>query len=137
VALVDDDVGEVVLGVVPEKEGWIAVLFVDAERLVGGDMDAGVLGVVAAVRFIHLGGVGPEDVLHGLEALRAEFVAVAQEQGAAELARIGDAAEQVACDEGLAGAGGQREQGAGRLGRACSALRATFSKTARIAASWK
>ena len=51
---------------------------------------------------VDLGGVGAEDVLEGAEALGAEFVAVADEQGAAELAGVGDALEQVDGDEGLA-----------------------------------
>ena len=113
VALVDDDVAEVVLGVVRGQEVGRAVVGVHVEGLVGGDVDAGVLGVVGAVRLrIDLGGVGAEDVLERAQALAAQLVAVADEQGAAQLAGVGDALEQVDGDEGLARAGGQREQGA-------------------------
>ena len=117
-ALVDDDVGEVVLGVVGGQEVGVAVLVFHAKGLVGGDVDAGVLGVVRAVRLaVHLGGVGAEDVLKGLERLGAEFVAVTDEQGAGELPGVGDALEQVDGDEGLARAGGQGQQRAlGLLG---------------------
>ena len=112
-AFVDDDVGEIILGIVGGQKARVAVLVFDAEGLVGGDVDAGVLGVVGAVRLaVHLGRVGAEDVLEGLEGLGAEFVAVTDEQGAGELAGVGDALEQVDGDEGLAGAGGQGQQGA-------------------------
>ena len=48
------------------------------------------------------GGVRPEGVLEGAEALRPELVAVAQEEGAPELPGVGDPAEQVDRDERLA-----------------------------------
>ncbi len=112
-AFVDDDVGEIVLGIVGGQKARVAVLAFDAEGLVGGDVDAGVLGVVGAVRLaVHLGRVGAEDILEGLEGLGAELVAVTDEQGAGEQAGIGDAFEQVDRDEGLAGTGGQGQQGA-------------------------
>ena len=84
-ALVDDDVREVVLRVVAEQEGRITAGAVDAERLVGGHVHAGVLCVVSAVGIlVHLRSVVPEDSLHGLQSLRPQFVAIAQEQGAFE-----------------------------------------------------
>jgi hypothetical protein len=95
------------------------------------------LALLLAVGFIDLGGVGPEDVLHGLEALRAELVAVAQEQGALELARIGDAAEEVAAMNVLPVPVASESRARGGWGGVLAALRATFSKTARMAASWK
>jgi len=80
-ALVDDDVREGVLWIVAEDERGIAFLAIDAERLVGGDMHASVLRVISSSVFlVNLSGVGPEDALHGLEALRSQFIAVAEEE---------------------------------------------------------
>ena len=136
-ALVDDDVREVVLRVVAEQERRITARAVDAERLVGGHVHACVLGVVPAVSlFVHLRGVVPEERLHRLQPLGPQFVTVAQKQGPLELSGVGDSLQQIAGDEGLARPGGKREQcsrgPAGRLG--CCATR---SSTARMAASWK
>jgi hypothetical protein len=76
-------------------------------------VNPGVLGVVGAVGLPeHLGGVGAEDVLQGFQGLGPQLVAVADEQGPLELAGVGDAFEQADGDEGLARAGGQRQQGA-------------------------
>jgi hypothetical protein len=113
VALVDDDVAEIVLGVEGGQKVGGAVFGVDVESLVGGDVDAGVAGVVAALGIlVDFGGVGAKDVLQGAQALAAEFVAVADKEGAVQLAGVGDALEEVDGDEGLAGAGGQGEEGA-------------------------
>ena len=49
-AFVNDYVGEVVLRVEGGQEGGVAIFVVDAEGLIGGDMDACILGVVRAVR---------------------------------------------------------------------------------------
>jgi hypothetical protein len=107
VALVDDDVAEVVLGVVGEQEVGVGVVGGYVEGLVGGDEHAGVLlGVAGRDRR----GVGAEDGLQGAGALDAQLVAVADEERALELAGVGDALEQVDGDERLAGAGREREQ---------------------------
>ena len=58
-----------------------------------------------------------------------QLVAVADEEGAPELAGVGDPPQQVHGDERLAGAG--RRVSSARL-----SPRASFSSTARIAASW-
>ena len=58
------------------------------------------------------GGVGAEGVLEGGQALVAELLAVAQEEGALELAGVGDAAQEVDRDERLARAGREAEEGA-------------------------
>ncbi len=51
-------------------------------------MNAGVFGFVCAVRLtVHRGSVGAENVLEGLERLRAKLISVADEQGAAGVAR--------------------------------------------------
>jgi len=75
VTLVDHDVSEVVLRIERGEETGaclrrdrrgrqVAILRVDAERLVGGNVDARILGVVRAVRFAeYLGSIGPEDIL--------------------------------------------------------------------------
>ena len=82
-----------------------------SQRLVGGDMDTGVLRVVGAVWLAeHLGSVRAKDILESFQRLAAEFVAVAHKQGARELSGIGDALEQIDGDEGLTRAGGQCEQ---------------------------
>jgi len=47
VTLVDDDVAEVVGRVELAEEARVGLILVDAERLVGGDVDARVGGVVA------------------------------------------------------------------------------------------
>ena len=107
-ALVDDDVAEVVLGVVASEERGVAVV-VDAERLVGGDDHAGVLFGVAGGGF---GGVGREVGGERAERLRAEFVAVAEEECAAQLPGFGEGAEDADGDPGFARAGGEREQDA-------------------------
>ena len=111
VALVNDDVREVVLRIVAEEERRVAVCAIDAERLVGGDVHAGVLRVVpSSVFLVHLGGVRAEDALHRFEALGAQFVPVAQEERSLELARVGDPLQQVTRNECLARARGERQQ---------------------------
>jgi len=88
VAFVDDDVTEVVLRVMPAHEGGVAV-FVDAQGLVGGDVDARVLGRVAAVRVLaHDLGVGAEHIVEADQGLLAQFVAIHQEQRALQLAGV-------------------------------------------------
>ena len=83
VAFVDDDMAEVVLGIVFGEKAGVAIHAVYAEGLIGGDMDAGVFGIVGAVAATpDLGGVGAEDVLKGAKGLGAQLVTVADEQGA-------------------------------------------------------
>ena len=117
-ALVNDDVGEVVLGIELGEEGFIAALGVNSERLIGGDMNGGIAGVVLAVGIAVNGASGVAEIVRQFaEGLAAQLVAVAQEQSALQLPGIGDAAEKIGRDEGLAGAGGQRKQGAGQATR--------------------
>ena len=109
-AFVDDDVAEMVLGVVTAQEGGIA-RFMDAERLVRGDMDACVLRLVAAVRRLaHDLGVGAEHVVETRVRLSAQFVAVHQKQRALELPAIRQPLQQADGNAGLACAGSQRQQ---------------------------
>lgn len=114
--LVNDNVGEIVFRVECCQEIGIAVFVFDAERLVRGDMDTGVLGVVRAVRLsIDLCGVSAKDILERLERLRAEFVAVADKESAGELACVGDSFQQVYGDECLACSGSQGQKSPFRL----------------------
>lgn len=107
-ALVDDDVGESAVGIEVGEAGRVAVLALRAERLTGGDVDAGVFGVVGAVGLAEdLGGVRAEGVLEVAQRLRAQLVAVADEKSVGILPAIRDALEQVDGDEGLARAGGE------------------------------
>lgn len=108
VALVDDDVAEVVLRVVRGQEVGVGLLGVHVERLVGRDEHPGVLLRVAAG---YRGRVGAEHVLERAESLASQLVPIAHEQRAVELAGVGDAPEQVHRDARLARAGGQGEQG--------------------------
>jgi hypothetical protein len=79
-ALVDDNVGEVILGVVGCQEVGVTIFVLHAKGLVRGDVDTGVLGVVRAIRFAeYLGGVRTKDVLEGSHRLFAQFIAVANE----------------------------------------------------------
>jgi hypothetical protein len=79
VTFVDDDVAEVVLRVVIGEEGGVVVFIADVERLIGGDDDAGVhLGVSGS----GYGGIVAEPVEELALALLAQFVAVADEEGA-------------------------------------------------------
>ena len=111
VALVDDDVREVVLRIMAEEERRIAVLAIDPERLVGGNVHASVFSVIpSSVFIVYLSGVGTEDALHRFQPLRPQLVAVAEEERAFELARVGDPLEQVDRNEGLARAGRKRQQ---------------------------
>ena len=48
-AFVNDDVGEVVFRVVGGQEVGVAVVVCHAEGLVGGDVDAGVAGIIGTV----------------------------------------------------------------------------------------
>ena len=99
VALVDDDVAEVVLRIMGREEVGVGVIRGDVQCLVGGNEDVGgLLGVAAR----HWRGVGAEHVLEGSEALGAQLVPVAHEESAAQLPGIGDLLEQMDGDEGFA-----------------------------------
>ena len=77
--------------------------------MVGGDDHAGVLLGVAGGGF---GGVGLEVRGERPKRLGAEFVAVAEEEGAAQAAGLGEGAEDADGDPGFAGAGGEGQQDA-------------------------
>ena len=102
-AFVNDYVAEVVLGVVFGQEGGIAIFGVDAEGLVGGDEDTGVL-------FGLVGGRGGDFVAELLsesgQRLGSEFVTVAEEERAFKLSSVGDPLEEMDSDAGFAGPGG-------------------------------
>jgi hypothetical protein len=84
------------VAVVCGQEVGVTVLILNAEDLICGDRDTGVLGIVDAVRFaVRFSRVGTKDILEGFEGLRAKFVAVTDEQGAGELPGIGYSLEQV------------------------------------------
>ena len=113
VALVNDDVAEEVGRVVRGQERGVCFVGVNAERLVGGDVNAGVLGVVIAVAVEEdRRGVGAEGIGQGERSLLAQFVPVTHEQGAFHLPGIVNAFEQVHGDERLPGSGRQGEQDA-------------------------
>lgn len=107
VTFVDHDVAEVVLGVVRGQERRGAVLGVDVQGLVGGDQDAGVLLRIPAG---HGSRIGPELVLKSAEGLASEFVAVANEQRPAKLARVRDLPQELHCDVGFPRSGREREE---------------------------
>ena len=106
VALVDDDVAEVVLAVVAVEVRRVPVSL-DAERLVGGDDDSRVPRRVARRRGV---GVGAEHVVQRAERLPPQLVAVADEERAAQLARVGEGLEDADRDARLARAGRERQQ---------------------------
>lgn len=109
--LVDDDMAEIVRRVELAEEARVGLVPVDAERLVGGNVDARVGGVVAAVRRpVNLSRIDPECAFEGGESLRAQLVPIAKKQRAPQSAGFGDSIEQVRGDKGLAGACGEREQ---------------------------
>jgi hypothetical protein len=108
VALVDDDMAEVVHGVVRDQERRRRLVGVDVERLIGRDQDARILLGVAAR---HGRRVGSEFVLEGRERLVPELVPIADEEGAMKLTGGGDLPEELHRDIGLSGPGGQRQEG--------------------------
>ena len=78
VALVDDDVGEVVGWIVFREERFVAVVGVYAEGLVGGDVNGGVAGMVLAVGVaLYLPSGVAKVVGEFTQGLPAEFVTVA------------------------------------------------------------
>ena len=124
VALVDDDDREGVLAVMPAQEAVgprravLARLAVDAQRLVGGDVDAGVARRVEAAR---LGAHRPHAAARKrpadlVQRLLAQLVAVAQEQRRlAQQPRLVQPPQQVRGNHRLARASRQAQQGARRL----------------------
>lgn len=111
-ALVDDDVGEgVFLAVVLEEKVPRLLALVPIQRLVGGDVDAGITGKVFAVLgLIHLCDIGTEKVFEGSESLRAEFVTITDKECLPQQAGISDALEEIHRDEGLSRSGGEGKQ---------------------------
>ena len=108
-AFVNHDVAEIVLRVEGGKKVGRAFLSVNVERLIGGHVNSGIAGVVAAVRVAaDLGGVGSEYVLKGTHGLGSKLVAVANEERPLELASVGDSPEKLDRYERLAGARGER-----------------------------
>ena len=105
--LVDDDVAEVVLGIVRDQERCRGLLGVHIERLVGRDQDARVLLWIAAR---HSRRVGAELVLEGGERLVPQLVPIADEERPAKLSGGRDLPEELHGDVGLARAGGQRQE---------------------------
>ena len=102
VALVDDDVAEIVLRVIGREEVSRSVFGIDIQGLVGSHMDTGVLGVVASVGlFVNLCRLGAEDPLQRPQRLSAKFLPVADEQGTLEKPCIGYPLKQMDGDESL------------------------------------
>ena len=80
-AFVDDDDAEGVLAVVLGKEaGEVLVVVIQPQRLVGGDVDAGVAGGVAAVLGFDDAGIVAEGGFELGVGLLAQFIAVAEKQ---------------------------------------------------------
>ena len=112
-ALVDDNMGEIIFGIVGGQKIRVAVFAFDTEGLVRGDMNAGVFCVVGTVRLaIYLGCIGAEDILKGLDGLGAEFVPVTDEEGAGEPPGIGYSLKQIDGDESLTGTRGKGQESA-------------------------
>ena len=128
-ALVDDDVAEVVGRIELAEEARVGLVAIDAQRLVGGDVDAGVLRVVACLLRYDFGGVCAEAVLQRCEALGAQFVAVAEEQRAPELPASAMRLSRLAAMNVLPVPVASESS-------ARFPPRANFSSTARMAASW-
>ena len=85
-AFVNDDVGKMVFRVKGGEKGGIAVFRFYAKRLVGGDMDSCVSGIVHAVCVaIDFCRIGAENVLEGGECLGTKFVTVADEERTGKL----------------------------------------------------
>ena len=80
VALVDDDDAEGVFAIVLGQKAGKAFFVIQAERLVGGDMDAGILRTVAAALGADNTGVVAKSGFELAVGLCAQFVAIAQEQ---------------------------------------------------------
>ena len=82
-ALINDDVTELIRGIKLSQEGCLAIVSCDAQSLIGCDMNPGILSVVGTIRLaVDLGGIGPEDVLQGGGCLAAQFIAIADKEGA-------------------------------------------------------
>ena len=113
VAFVNHDhveiVGRVVLG---EERDFLLFLPIDAEALVGRDVNARILSRVAALGVARdLGGFATEQVGERRRRLGAQLVAVANKQGAPRHPRVEEPPQHIRRDEGLAGAGGTDDAG--------------------------
>ncbi len=97
-ALIDDNVAEIVFRVMGQQEISVGLVAVAIQRPIGGDEDACILLRVAARDG---GGISAEHVLESRQCLAAEFVAIANKKGATQLPCIGDALEQIHGNEGF------------------------------------
>ena len=111
-AFVNHDDVEIVARVVFRQERELVFLqLVDAEALIGRDMDARVSRSVAALRLARdLGRLAAEQIGKRRRRLRAQLVAVAHEQRAARHPGVEQTPQQVRGNEGLAGPGGEGQQ---------------------------
>ena len=99
--LINDDVAEVVLGIVRRQEIRRTLLTIHVEGLVRGHVHACVSRVVRAVGLaVDLGGIGSEDILQDSKRLAPQFVTVADEKCPPELADIGEPLEEVDRESG-------------------------------------
>ena len=113
-ALVYDDDAKGVFAIVLGKKAGKAIValfvIVQPQRLVGGDVDAGILRTVAAALGADNTGVVTKSSFEFGIGLCAQFVAVAQEQrGFRELPGLAHAPQQIGGDDGFACAGGKRQ----------------------------
>ncbi len=133
--LVNDDVGEIIGWVELGKERLVTVFLINPEGLIGGDVYGGVPSVILAVGVAVNFADGVAEIVGQLaQGLAAQLIAVAEEQGTPELVGVRDAAKKIGGDERLAGVQSPTSRSPGS--RLAALSRATFSKTARMAASW-
>jgi hypothetical protein len=86
-AFVNHDVAEIVGRVVGGKKVRCALFRVNVERLIRGHVDAGISGVVPAVRVpVDLRRVRPEGILQSSQRLGTQLVAVTDKERPAKLA---------------------------------------------------
>jgi len=107
VALVNDDMAEVIGGIVRDQEGRRGRVTSDIKRLIGGDQEARIeFGIPGP----HHSGVVAEHALKGGGALQTQLVTVTDKERPAQLASVGDALEEVHRDKRLTGTRGQGEE---------------------------
>ena len=126
-ALVDDDDVEIIRRILALEEGYfflglaVDLATVDAEAVVGGDLNPRIARRIAALGVApDFGRFAAEKVGKRRGCLRAQFVAIADEQGAPRHASVEQSSQHLCGDEGLAGPGGERQQRA--LLAACDLL---------------
>jgi hypothetical protein len=112
VALVDHDHVEIVGRIVPGQErDFLLFLPIDAEALVGRDVNARILSRVAALGVARdLSGLAAEQVGERRRRLGAQLVAVADKQGAPRHPRVEETPQHIRRDERLACAGRERQK---------------------------